>query len=74
MFIKPISIRKSLAEHQAMASQMDKEKREMEMAIAKSLVDQQRLQTEKKAQEDILEHHMKNLSMNEPTTSAGGKH
>ena len=54
-----------------MASQMDKEKREMEMAIAKSLVDQQRLQTEKKAQEDILEHQMKNLSMNEPTTSAG---
>ena len=62
-----------MAEHQAMASQMDKEKREMEMAIAKSLVDQQRLQTEKKAQEDILEHHMKNLSMNEPTTSTGGK-
>ena len=59
--------RKSLAEHQAMASEMDKEKREMELAIARSVVDHQRLEIEKKSQEDLMEQQMKKLSMTSPT-------
>ena len=59
--------RKSLAEHQAMASEMDKEKREMELAIARSVVDHQRLEIEKKSQEDLMEQQMKKLSMTSTT-------
>ena len=60
-------LRKSLAEHQAMSSEMDKEKREMELAIARSVVDHQRLEIEKKSQEDLMEQQMKKLSMSSPT-------
>ena len=65
--------RKSLAEHQAMASEMDKEKREMEMAIARSVVDHQRLEIEKKSQEDLMEQQMKKLSLTTPTPGTGNK-
>ena len=50
-----------------MASEMDKEKREMELAIARSVVDHQRLETEKKSQEDLMEQQMKKLSLTTPT-------
>ena len=65
--------RKSLAEHQAMASEMDKENREMEMAIARSVVDHQRLEIEKKSQEDLMEQQMKKLSLTSPTPGTGNK-
>lgn len=50
-----------------MASQMDKERKEMEMAIARSMVDQQRLEVEKKSQEELMEQQMKKLSMSPAT-------
>lgn len=59
--------RKSLLEHQAVASQMNKEKQEMEMAIARSMVDQQRLEVEKKSQEELMEQQMKKLAMSPAT-------
>ena len=65
--------RKSLAEHQALKGEMDKEKREMEMAIARSVVDHQRLEIEKKSQEDLMEQQMKKLSLTSPTPGTGNK-
>ena len=52
---------------------MDKEKREMEMAIARSVVDHQRLEIEKKSQEDLMEQQMKKLSLTSPTPGTGNK-
>jgi hypothetical protein len=53
-----------LAEHQAKSSEMSKEQHEMEMAIARSMVDHQNgLQVQQKKQQDILDQHMKNLSV-----------
>lgn len=52
-----------MKEHQEMASKMDKEKKELEMAIARSMVDQQRLEAQKKSQSDMMESEMKKLSL-----------
>ena len=41
----------------------DKEKKELEMAIARSMVDQQRLEAQKKSQSDMMENEMKKLSL-----------
>ena len=62
-----------MAEHQALKGEMDKEKREMEMAIARSVVDHQRLEIEKKSQEDLMEQQMKKLSLTSPTPGTGNK-
>ena len=59
--------RKSLAEHQALTTEIDKEKREMELAIARSMVDQQRLEVEKKSQDELMEQQLKKLSVSAPT-------
>ena len=56
-----------------MASEMDKENREMEMAIARSMVDQQRLEVEKKSQEELMEAQLKKLSMNSTAAPTPGK-
>ena len=50
-----------------MASKMDKEKKELEMAIARSMVDQQRLEAQKKTQSDMMENEMKKLSLAKAT-------
>lgn len=54
-----------------MATEMDKEKREMEMAIARSMVDQQRLEVEKKSQDDLMEQQMKKLSLQNSSPTPG---
>ena len=59
-------VRKSLAEHQEMATKMDKERKELEMAIARSMVDQQRLEAQQKSQNDLMEDQMMKLSVKEP--------
>lgn len=65
-------VRKSMAEHHAMASVMDKEKRELEMAMARSMIDQQRLQAQKQTQQDILAEHFKNkVSISDPSLVIG---
>ena len=51
--------RKSVNEHKSQLSNMDKEKREMEEAIANSLVDQQRLECEREKQRLELMAHFK---------------
>ena len=56
-------ISKSLAEHQEMSNKMDKERKELEMAIARSMVDQQRLEAQKQTQNDLMENHMMKLSL-----------
>ena len=61
-----------MAEHQALKGEMDKEKREMEMAIARSVVDHQRLEIEKKSQEDLMEQQMKKLSLTASATPGTG--
>ena len=48
---------------------MDKERKELEMAIARSMVDQQRLEAQKQTQNDLMENHMMKLSLK----SAEGK-
>ena len=42
---------------------MDKERKELEMAIARSMVDQQRLEAQKQTQNDLMENHMMKLSL-----------
>ena len=52
-----------MAEHQEMSNKMDKERKELEMAIARSMVDQQRLEAQKQTQNDLMENHMMKLSL-----------
>ena len=47
-----------MAEHQEMSSKMNKERKELEMAIARSMVDQQRLEAQQQTQNDLMENHM----------------
>ena len=51
---------------------MDQEKRDMEMAIARSMVDHQRLESEKKSQEDLMEQQMKKLSVQTSASATPG--
>ena len=46
-----------------MSNKMDKERKELEMAIARSMVDQQRLEAQKQTQNDLMENHMMKLSL-----------
>jgi len=61
---------KSLAEHQEMSNKMDKERKELEMAIARSMVDQQRLEAQKQTQNDLMENHMMKLSLKSEDTKS----
>ena len=58
-----------MAEHQEMSSKMNKERKELEMAIARSMVDQQRLEAQKQTQNDLMENHMMKLSLKSEGTS-----
>ena len=49
-----------------MATKMDKERKELEMAIARSMVDQQRLEAQQKSQNELMEDQMMKLSVKEP--------
>ena len=51
--------RKSKEEHTSYLAKMDKEKREMEEAIANSLVDQKRLEAERDKQRVEIANHFK---------------
>jgi hypothetical protein len=53
------NFRKSVVEHKSQISHMDKEKRQMEEAIANSLVDQKRLEGERDKQRLELVTHFK---------------
>ena len=54
-----LNIRKSVIEHKSQLSNMDKEKRQMEEAIANSLIDQKRLEGEREKQRLELVAHFK---------------
>lgn len=54
--------RKSKEEHKSHLAKMDKEKREMEEAIANSLVDQKRLEAERDKQRTEIANHFKSKS------------
>ena len=54
-----MSSRKSIEEHQAQVAVMDKEKRQMEEAVAKSLDDQRRLEAQREDQRKQLVEHFK---------------
>ena len=59
--------RKSANEHKSQLEKMDKEKREMEEAIANSLVDQKRLEAEREKQRMELVAHFKSKMGSKPT-------
>ena len=60
--------RKSLAEHKANMAKMDKEKKELEEAVAKSNDDQRRLEAQKQNQQMLLAEHFKNkVSISDPS-------
>jgi len=61
--------KKSLEEHQAASSDMNKEKRDIELAIARSMIDHQRLEGEKKSQEELMEQQMKKLTTNSSSSA-----
>ena len=67
------SFRKSLEEHQAASSDMNKEKRDIELAIARSMIDHQRLEGEKKSQEELMEQQMKKLTTNSSSSAPPGR-
>ena len=52
-----------------MSSKMNKERKELEMAIARSMVDQQRLEAQQQTQNDLMENHMMKLSLKSEGTS-----
>ena len=58
--------RKSANEHKSQLEKMDKEKREMEEAIANSLVDQKRLEAEREKQRMELVAHFKSKMGSKP--------
>ena len=58
--------RKSANEHKSQLENMDKEKREMEKAIANSLVDQKRLEAEREKQRMELVAHFKSKMGSKP--------
>ena len=52
--------RKSLEEHQSAVESMDEEEKGLEMAMAKSLVEIQKLEAQKQSQQQLLAEHVKN--------------
>ena len=60
--------RKSLAEHEAERESLDKERQELEEAMAKSEAEHQRLTAQKDSQQALLAEHFKSkVSISDPS-------
>ena len=64
--------RKSLEEQQSAVENMDEEEKGLEMAMAKSLVEIQKLEAQKQSQQQLLAEHFKNtMAVSDATFGKG---